>query len=69
MPEWSPSKNISLDDTDFILSLSLSLSLFKFQFAAMFRAAIAILNSRGTVYRFGPAAIAICKYTDMIFAQ
>ena len=35
----------------------------------MFRAAIAILNSRGTVYRFGPAAIAICKYTDMIFAQ
>ena len=35
----------------------------------MFRAAMAILKSRGTVYRFGPAAIAICKYADMIFAQ
>lgn len=34
---------------------------YRANFAAMFRAAMAILKSRGTVYRFGPAAIAIYK--------
>ena len=42
------------------LFLSLSFHFF-FQFAAMIRVVIAILNTRGTVYRLWPAAIAICK--------